>query len=84
MVEKMNQTIVVLLILLIVSSLIRTARVAKTSTKDNAISFYKQRMIEEENSSTSDGVKAFASLTVLLIDISIIYFSVQAIFSLVK
>ncbi|ARB06763.1 hypothetical protein FDH41_gp22 [Acinetobacter phage WCHABP12] len=80
----MNQTIVVLLILLILSCLIRTARVSKISTKKNAIAFYKQKIVEEENSTTSDGVKAFAALTVLLIDIAIIYFSVQAIFSLVK
>jgi len=80
----MNQTIVVLLMLLILSSLMRTARNSKISTKDRYIEFYKQKIIDEEKSTTSDGVKVFASLTVLLIDIAIIYFSIQAIFSLVE
>jgi hypothetical protein len=83
-VEEMNQTIVVLLMLLILSSLMRTARNSKISTKDRYIEFYKQKIIDEEKSTTSDGVKVFASLTVLLIDIAIIYFSIQAIFSLVE
>lgn len=80
----MNQTIVVLLILLIIMQLTGISRNLKKATKGDEIKYHENKLEEAKQSSISDNVKITAFLTVLLIDIAIIYFSVQAIFSLVK
>lgn len=80
----MEKTIVILLILLVIYALVGIFRVSKICTKEKAIEFYSKKIEEAKNDDSSDSVVAFASLTVFVIYIAIIYFSIQSILSFIK
>ena len=76
----MGKTIVILMMLLVLNSLLRIARISRTTTKESTISYIKERLDRESNNTATQGVRSLAFVIVLAIDILIIYFSIDVIF----
>ena len=80
----MNETIVILVLLVIMFSLIRISKNVKTITKKDQLNYLEEKLKQVKESKSSDGVSIFAFLVVFSCDVAIIYYSVSVILSLVK
>lgn len=80
----MSKTVVVLLLLLIVNSFLRTNRNIKWSTKENHISYYLNKVEKEKKSKITDNDRSLAILVVMAIDAAIVFFALSEILNAIK
>lgn len=80
----MSQTIVILLILFIFTRLTNTNRVLKFSSKKGQIEFLEKALKEARESKLSDSSLVFSIIIILILNVTIIYYAIVAILSLIK
>lgn len=80
----MSQIIVILLILFIFTRLTNTNRVLKFSSKKGQIEFLEKALKEARESKLSDSSLVFSIVIILILNVTVIYYAIMAILSLVK
>lgn len=80
----MSQIIVILLILFIFTRLTNTNRVLKFSSRKGQIEFLEKALKEARESKLSDSSLVFSIIIILILNVTVIYYAILAIISLVK